>query len=131
MKGVSSIQKSLVSRLPAHAHPSTLGAAHAAATDAPTWIASPADLADWPVADVEPGIEAPLDEETHVHDVLEVERAVAVELEQDEDEPEAPEPEPEPERRPPRRPVAHDRSGSRTARHRIDPLAAPAANGKR
>src|ERR1051325_1539185 len=49
-----------------------------AAADAPTWIASPSMLADWPVADLEPGVESPLDEQTHVHDVFEVEGAIAV-----------------------------------------------------
>src|SRR5690349_20834689 len=41
-----------------------------ATADAPTWIASPAMLAEWPVADIEPVEESPVDEQTHVHDVL-------------------------------------------------------------
>src|SRR5437763_11609075 len=49
-----------------------------APSDAPTWIASPAMLADWPVADLEPDAEAPVEEQTHVHDVLELELGVAV-----------------------------------------------------
>jgi hypothetical protein len=101
-----------------------------AAGEAPTWIASPADLADWPVADVEPGLEAQIDEETHVHDALDVEAPVAVDVEEEGDELEvaeaAPEAAPEPPRRPPRA-----RGGARIARHRIDPLAAPAAKTRR
>ena len=113
-----------------------------AATDAPTWIASPSMLADWPVADVEPGVESPLDAQTHVHDVFEVERAIAVTEDEDEDEDvldeaadeleleEGPEPEPEPE--PQRaRPAPRPREGTRTARHVVDPLAAPASKGRR
>src|SRR5438552_14341354 len=104
-----------------------------APSDAPTWIASPAMLADWPVADVDPGTEPVVDEQTHVHDVLEFERAVAVAGETTEAEPaeldEEPEDDeadvepqqPEPRRQIEPRPVA---AGQRTARHRIDPLAA-------
>jgi hypothetical protein len=113
-----------------------------ASGDAPTWIASPAMLAEWPVADVDPGVEAPLDEETHVHDVLEVERAVAVadeaaesappEIDDDTEVPEEGEPQPElqpePEARPqPRTPAATAAvtAGARAAHHRIDPLEPP------
>src|SRR5579862_1013333 len=57
-----------------------------------TWIASPAMLADWPVAD-EPVLDEPLggyrvEEETQVHDVLELELALAVAEVEDESEPE-------------------------------------------
>jgi hypothetical protein len=111
--------------------------------DAPTWIASPAMLAEWPVADTEPGVEAPLDEHTHVHDVLEVERAVAVadeaaesappELDDETDvreeaEPEAElQPEPEPRSQPRSDPVATAAvtAGAPAAHHRIDPLEPP------
>ena len=102
-----------------------------AATDAPTWIASPADLADWPVADVEPGLEAPVDEETHVHDALDVERPAGVDVEAEADELAEPEPEPEGAPEPQRRPVPRPRAGGRTARHRIDPLAAEPAKSRR
>lgn len=109
-----------------------------AATDAPTWIASPSMLADWPVADVEPGLESPVDEQTHVHDVFETDGAIAVTEDEDlfedvveepaEDEELEPEPEP-PLERP--RPAPRPREGTRTARHVVDPLAAPAAKGRR
>ena len=49
-----------------------------AANDAPTWIASPAMLADWPVSDTEAASESPLEEQTRVHDGLEAELAFAV-----------------------------------------------------
>src|SRR5438477_5570422 len=78
-----------------------------APSDAPTWIASPAMLADWPVADLEPGAESPVEEQTHVHDVLEIELGVAVaeqveeagadEPDQEDDDHEAERDEPEPE----------------------------------
>jgi hypothetical protein len=117
-----------------------------AGNDAPTWIASPAMLAEWPVAEVEPGVEAPLEEQTHVHDVLEIELAVAVADEVTEDAPpefddetdvpeEEAEAEPEPEQQPqPKREpfsTAAVTAGARGARHRIDPLAEPASKGKR
>ena len=97
-------------------------------------------LADWPVADVDPGTEPMVDEQTHVHDVLESERAVVVAGETTEAEPaeldEEPEDDeayvepqqPEPRRQIEPRPVA---AGQRTARHRIDPLAAAPAKSKR
>ena len=119
-----------------------------APSDAPTWIASPAMLADWPVADLEPGAESPVEEQTHVHDVLESELGVALaeqaeealpkepkqedddhDAELDEGEPEAPERPPERAPRPvaaARRPIV-----GRTARHRIDPLAPAPSKGKR
>jgi hypothetical protein len=105
-----------------------------AATDAPTWIASPADLADWPVADVEPGLETPVDEETHVHDAVDAERSAAIDVEEDEeddDELEAPEPEAAVAPEPPRRPVPRARPGARIALHRIDPLAPAPARARR
>jgi len=76
--------------------------------DEPTWIASPAMLADWPVAD-EPVAEPLLEQATQVHDVLEVERALAV-VET-------------------RAPAAGP--SVRTERHRIDPLAEPPAKSRR
>jgi hypothetical protein len=106
-----------------------------AATDAPTWIASPSMLADWPVADVEPGVESPPDEQTHVHDGFDTERSVVVTEDDDvleEAEPEELEDEPEPARPAPApRPAPRPREGARTARHVVDPLAAPAAKGRR
>ena len=125
--------------------------------DAPTWIASPAMLAEWPVADVEPAVEAPADEQTQAHDVFELELSVAVAEDAaegdpgdvgaepdlpDEADPEPelePEPEPDPEpdpeaEAPPRRaPVLtiDIDGGARTARHRIDPLAEPAQKSRR
>jgi len=99
--------------------------------DAPTWIASPAMLADWPVAE----IDSRLDESTEVHDVLEVELALAVaEQSRDElvggwDEPEtaaeAPEEAFEPE------PVSRAGAPALTARHQIDPLEAPTPKARR
>jgi hypothetical protein len=116
-----------------------------AASDAPTWIASPAMLAEWPVAaDVDSAAESVVDEETHEHDVHEAELAIAVadetthtappefdeelEPEDEEFEVEEPEVEPEPRRKIEPRPV---QAGERTARHRIDPLATPPAKGRR
>jgi hypothetical protein len=118
-----------------------------AAADAPTWIASPAMLAEWPVAEVEPQteLELPVDEATHVHelpefdDLLPLEPAEAVgepelEPEEEPEEPAEPEPVPEPapeeavESAPP--PPAAPAAG-RTARHRVDPLAAPPARARR
>jgi hypothetical protein len=108
-----------------------------AANDAPTWIASPAMLADWPVQDVEPNAESPLDEQTHVHDALEVELAIAVaeqtqqalpvELDEDAEPGASDDPEPKP------RPSAAPRAPrvARPARHRIDPLAAAVPKGRR
>ena len=92
--------------------------------DQPTWIASPAMLADWPVAD-DPVLEPVprLEEETQVHDVLELELALAVA------EP-APELEPEPEPAPALVPVP-DRRASAFSRHRIDPFAEPEQKAKR
>jgi len=111
-----------------------------AASDAPTWIASPAMLAEWPVADVESDAERAVEEQTDEHDPFEEELVVAEageetqaeELEFD-DEPEeeevAAEPEPaEPRRRVEARPT---RTGDRMARHRIDPLAVTRPRGRR
>jgi hypothetical protein len=97
--------------------------------DAPTWIASPAMLADWPVSERD----SVVDEETHVHDVLEVELALAVAERSREEivEEVAPEVEPEvpPEVAP--EPPAHETAPVRTARHRIDPLEEPAPKPRR
>ena len=89
--------------------------------DAPTWIASPAMLADWPVSEHESAV----DEETHVHDVLEVELALAVAEKSREEVVEEVAPEVAPE------PVAHESAPVRTARHRIDPLDEPAPKARR
>jgi hypothetical protein len=117
-------------------------AAAEASSDAPTWIASPAMLADWPVADVEAAEELAVDEQTYVHDALEIESANVVvgedteagpveleeELEDEEIEPERERPLPPPRRQIEPRPVG---AGQRTARHRIDPLAATSTKSKR
>jgi hypothetical protein len=105
------------------------------AGDAPTWIASPAMLAEWPVAEADTDTEADaaVEEQTHVHDA-DVALAVAEQAEEvappELDEPtEAEVVEPEPEPRPARPPKARPRPprrepvSTRTARHRIDPLA--------
>jgi hypothetical protein len=86
-----------------------------------TWIASPAMLADWPVAD-EPvaAHERRVEEETQVHDVLEVEMALM--LAEPEVEPEL-EPEPAPQHAAPR--------AVGMSKHRIDPLAEPPQKGRR
>jgi hypothetical protein len=132
-----------------------------AQTDAPTWIASPAMLAEWPVADLEPH-EVPPEEQTHAHDVFDSELAVVIDApdevvgvaepgleeveevdeldevdEVDEigevDEPEADDdPEPHEVVSPPSRPESVARpAGPRMARHRIDPLAQAAARSRR
>jgi hypothetical protein len=111
-----------------------------APSDAPTWIASPAMLAEWPVADVDSAAEPGVDEETHVHDVFEAELAIAVAGEATQAEPGEPDkgPEPgdaelEPEQPEPRRQIEPRPvpAGARTARHRIDPLAAASVKSKR
>ncbi|HEY3922675.1 MAG TPA: hypothetical protein VGL76_11265 [Gaiellaceae bacterium] len=84
--------------------------------DEPTWIASPAMLADWPVAD-EPVVELRVEEETQVHDVLELELALAVVEAVDEPEPPLP--------------TATPAAPVTTARHRIDPLAEPEQKARR
>jgi len=122
-----------------------------AQTDAPTWIASPAMLAEWPVAEPEAREELPPEEQTHAHDVFDMELAVALdepdevvaddepepeeldELDEPE-EPEEPEVDQEPEAAlvpPPHREPAAQPAGSRMARHRIDPLAQPASRSRR
>jgi hypothetical protein len=118
-----------------------------AGADAPTWIASPAMLAEWPVAEREPDaeLETPVDEATHVHELPELEELLALEPPEEVAEPE-PEPEEEPEElaepkpatepepeepiEPAPPPTAASAAG-RTARHRIDPLAAPPAKARR
>jgi hypothetical protein len=97
-----------------------------AASDAPTWIASPAMLAEWPVAD-EPVVELAVDEATQVHDALEVELAFAVVERRRE-------PEPQPERRdqPPEPEAgAPPEVAGRTAKHRLDPLGEAPAKARR
>lgn len=88
--------------------------------DEPTWIASPAMLADWPVAE-EPLVEHRVGEETQLHDVLEVELAVAVVEKRPEETPELETPE---ELEPPE-------AQERSARHNIDPLEEPQAKARR
>jgi hypothetical protein len=110
------------------------------ASDAPTWIASPAMLAEWPVAeaDTDADVEVAVEEQTEVHDV-DVALAVAEQAEEvappeveppERAEPEAAVPPPPPKPRPraarSREPVA-----TRTARHRIDPLAPEPPRGRR
>src|SRR5262249_19716550 len=109
------------------------------AGDAPTWIASPAMLAEWPVAEADTDAEVAVEEQTQVHDV-DIALAVADQLEEvtppevdeppERAEPEvvAPAPPPRPRPKAPRRrePVA-----GRTARHRIDPLAPDTSKGRR
>ena len=100
--------------------------------DEPTWIATPSMLADWPVA----AAETPVEEQTHTHDVLAAELAVAL-VDTEPDllaEPEAP-----PEREAPPEPAEEEpeerdvpvSAPSRLERHRIDPLAEPAPRGRR
>jgi hypothetical protein len=98
------------------------------AGDAPTWIASPAMLADWPVAEIEPSV----DEQTQVHDVLEVELAIAVAEAREESAEAVAEPEPaEAPRREERAVVSEETQSLRMARHRIDPLEEPAPKARR
>jgi hypothetical protein len=100
--------------------------------DAPTWIASPAMLADWPVAE----IDSRLDESTEVHDVLEVELALAVaeksreELAEGLIEPEVAA-EASVEQQVESEPVSRAGAPVLTARHQIDPLDAPAPKSRR
>jgi len=86
-------------------------------SDEPTWIASPAMLADWPVAE-EPAVEPRAEEETQVHDVLDVDLSLALfdtwgEVPPELGAPEAPDVEVAAE---------PDAALSKTSRHRIDPL---------
>jgi hypothetical protein len=91
------------------------------AADAPTWIASPAMLADWPVAESD----SPVEEETQVHDMLEVELAVALtEAAPDEEAEAVAESVVESVVEPESVPVPW-------ARHQIDPLEEPAPKGRR
>jgi hypothetical protein len=117
------------------------------ASDAPTWIASPAMLAEWPVAEADADADSigAVEEQTQVHDV-DVALAIAEQAEEapppelDEPakrvEPEVIEPAPAPAR-PPAAPKTRSRAprrepaARRTARHRIDPLAPDPARGKR
>jgi hypothetical protein len=108
------------------------------ASDAPTWIASPAMLAEWPVAEADTDAEVDVapEEQTQVHDVdvalavaEQAEAAVPPEVEQPSEraEPDVVVPPPPKPRAPRRRePVAR-----RTARHRIDPLAPDPPRGRR
>src|SRR5262249_49498447 len=102
------------------------------AGDEPTWIATPAMLADWPVA----APETPVEEQTHAHDVLAAELAVALVdteaelLPEPEHEPE-PEPSPEPAGGEPEERPTPVSASSQLERHRIDPLAEPAPKGRR
>jgi hypothetical protein len=111
------------------------------AGDAPTWIASPAMLAEWPVAEADTDAEVAIEEQTQVHEV-DVALAVADEVEEvappEVDEPQEPaEPEvvapppPPPPRPRPEAPRRREPVAARTARHRIDPLAPDTAKGRR
>jgi hypothetical protein len=100
--------------------------------DAPTWIASPAMLADWPVSESE----SPVDEQTHVHDVLEVELALAVAEKSREEVVEAVvEPDLGAETSIPEEveleSLPREAAEVRMARHRIDPLDEPAPKARR
>jgi hypothetical protein len=98
--------------------------------DAPTWIASPAMLADWPVSESE----SPDGEQTHVHDVLEVELALAV-AEKSREEVAGAVVEPVQDAELPSEvavePVPVGAGPARMARHRIDPLDEPAPKARR
>jgi hypothetical protein len=111
------------------------------ATDAPTWIASPAMLAEWPVAEADTDTDADVavEEQTQVHDV-DVALAVAEQVEHEAPpEVEAPlEPAetevvvpPPPPRPRPKVPKGRESVATRTARHRVDPLAPDATKGRR
>ena len=86
--------------------------------DAPTWIASPALLAHWPVSESDSRV----DEETQVHDVLEIELALAV-AEKSREEVVPPPVEPDL--------LPRDAGPVRMARHQIDPLDEPAPKARR
>jgi len=97
--------------------------------DAPTWIASPAMLADWPVSERE----SPIEEQTEVHDVLEVELALAVAERSREEvviEPDVRAEPPIPEEVE-LAPSPRESAPMQTARHRVDPLAEPAPKARR
>jgi hypothetical protein len=107
--------------------------------DAPTWIASPAMLAEWPVAEADTDAEVAVEEQTQVHDVdvalavaEQVEEVTPPEVDPDPEPPAEPEvvapppPPPKPRPRRGREPVA-----ARSARHRIDPLAPDTSKGRR
>jgi hypothetical protein len=118
------------------------------ATDAPTWIASPAMLAEWPVAEADTDTDAgvAVEEQTQVHDV-DVALAVAEQVEEVEEveeveppeveeppqpaEPEVVVPPPPPPRPRPAGPQRREPVATRRARHRIDPLAPETAKGRR
>jgi hypothetical protein len=113
------------------------------AGDAPTWIASPAMLAEWPVAEADTDAELAVEEQTQVHDVDLVALAVAEQVEEVappevEEPPEPAEPEvvappapPPPPRPRPEAPRRREPVAARTARHRIDPLASDTSKGRR
>jgi hypothetical protein len=92
------------------------------AGDAPTWIASPAMLADWPVGETESQVE----EQTQVHDVLEVEFALAVAEKSEEVVGAVVEPDLGTES-----PIPKESAPMQMARHRIDPLEEPAPRARR
>jgi hypothetical protein len=114
-----------------------------APADAPTWIAPPSLLAEWPVADVAPRDKTPLEEQTGVYEAPDA--ALVVAVDQPDEVVPASEPAPEEEERelerepaaeaalqpqPQRAPRARP-AGARMARHRIDPLAPPPAKARR
>jgi hypothetical protein len=89
-------------------------------------------LAEWPVTESE----SPVDEQTHVHDVLEVELALTVAEKSREEivetaiERDVPAEPPIPAKVEPA-PVPPRSTPARTARHRIDPLDEPAPRARR
>ena len=99
-----------------------------AAGDEATWIASPAMLAGWPVAE----IETPVEEQTQVHDVLQAELARAVsEVAREEVESDQNAPKPPPDEVDLETPVPDEPVPVRMARHRIDPLEDPIPQRRR
>jgi hypothetical protein len=87
-------------------------------------------LADWPVSESE----SPVDEQTHVHDVLEVELALAV-VEKPHEEVVGAVVEPTRDAEVPEEvalePLPGETAPARMARHRIDPLDEPAPKARR
>jgi hypothetical protein len=102
------------------------------AADAPTWIASPAMLADWPVVESD----SPVEERTQVHDMLEVELAIAATDAAREEVAEAAVVEADVEVEAVADAVVEtveepESVPARRARHQIDPLEEPAPKGRR
>jgi hypothetical protein len=97
-------------------------------------------LAEWPVAEADTDAEIGVEEQTQVHDV-DVALAVAEQVEEltppevdeppERAEPEIVAPPPPPPRPRPKAPRRREPAATRTARHRIDPLAADPSRGRR